>query len=194
MERIVPVRAKPTTMISTTRIQQVHIAVKIFEVFVHRDYVLEAHCFDFPVREFFTDEASDLSSGFRQLALVGFYTYYFRSSVVVREDRAFKDRDLERDPSGRTEVVRHMEPSCVLADVKPSAFKASDPIQTSRVVACDREVDDLVFFAPLTNRFGNDQFPSQKIEGCFVTTQFLDDGIQLTCSEAGRCEFSIAHD
>jgi len=177
-------RAEPATTVVTARDQQVRIAVGVVDGFVHYDDPPDTHGFDLLVRELLANETGQLDVRLGQLALVGFGTDLLRDPVVVLEEHALENGDFGRHATRRLEVRRTKYLIGVVADAETVAFQTLDPVLASRAVGCDAEVDDAVFLAPRTDRFGNRKFVAEKTERHVVATELLDDGIQLTRGKA----------
>lgn len=169
------------------------IAVGVVDGFVHRNDAPQTHDFDFLIRELLTDKAGQFGVRLGQLALVGLGADLLRDPVVVLEEHAFENGDFGRHAARRFEIRRTEHLLGVVSDTETVAFQTLDPVLAGRAVARDREVDDTVFLAPRTGRFGNREFVAQKTERHLMATEFLDDGIELAGGEAGGCEF-CAHD
>ncbi len=186
-------RAEPATIAATARAQQARTAAGVVNGFVHGNDVPQTHGFDLLVRELLTDEASQFGVRLRELALVGLGANLLRDPVVVLEEHALENGDFGRHAARRFEVRRTEHLLGVVSDAETVAFQTLDPVLAGRAVAGDREVDDAIFLAPRTGRFGNREFVAEKTERHVVATEFLDDGVELASGEAGGCEF-CAHD
>ncbi len=157
------VRAEPATIVATVRAQQARNAVGVVDGFVHGNDVPQTHCFDLLVRELLTDEAGQLGVRLGQLALVGLGANLLRDPVVVLEEHALEKGDFGRHAVGRLEVRRTEHLFGIVSDAETVAFQTLDPVLAGRAVGGDREVDDTVFLAPRTSRFGN---------CCFMCTHY----------------------
>ena len=187
------VRMKPATTVVTIRVQQARIAVGVVDWFVHGNDPDQTHRLDLLVRELLTDEAGQFGVRLRELALVGLGANLLRDPVVVLEEHALEDRDFGRHAARRLEIRRTEHLLGVVSDAETVAFQTLDPVLAGRAIAGDREVDDAVFLTPQTDRFGNREFVAEKTERHVVTTELLDDGVELASSKASGCEF-CAHD
>ena len=187
--RPVVVRAEPATTVVTARAQQARTAAGVVDGLVHGNDVPQTHRFDLLVRELLTDEAGQFGVRLRKLALVGLGANLLRDPVVVLEEHALENGDFGRHAIGRLEVRRTEHLFGVVSDTETVAFQTLDPVLAGRAVAGDREVDDAIFLAPRTGRFGNREFVAEKTERHVVATEFLDDGVELAGREAGGCEF-----
>ena len=192
--RSAAVRIEPATIIATVHAQQDRIAVGVFDRFVHGNYVAQPHSPDLLVRELLTDEAGQFGVRLRELALlVGLGANLLRDPVVVLEEHALKNGDFGRHAVRRFEVRRTEHLLGVVSDAETLAFQTLDPVLAGRAVARDREVDDAVFLAPTSGRFGNREFAAEKTESPVVATKLFDDGVELAGGKSGGCEF-CAHD
>ena len=186
-------RAEPATNVVTVRVQQERIAVGVVDGFVHGNDVPQTHGFDLLVRELLTNEAGQFGVRLAELALVGLGANLLRDPALVLEKHALQNGDFGRHAGGRLEGRRSERLLGVASDAETVAFQTLDPVLAGRAVAGDREVDDSVFLAPRTGRFGNREFVAEKTERHVVATELLDDGVELAGGKAGGCEF-CAHD
>ena len=197
--RPVVVRVEPATIVVTARAQQARIAAGVVDRLVHGNDPDQPHGFDLLVRELLTDEAGQFGVRLRELALVGRSASFrisanlLRDPVVVLEEHALENSGFGRHAVGRLEVRRTEHLLGVVSDAETVAFKALDPVFAGRAVGGDAEVDDAVFLAPRTGRFGNREFVAGKTECHVVATELLDDGVELAGGKSGGCEF-CAHD
>lgn len=187
------VRAEPGTIVETERVQQARNAVGVVDGFVHDKDVPQTHGFDLLVRELLTDKTSQFGVRLQQLALVGLGENLLRDPVVVLEEHALENGDFGRHATRRLEVRRTEHLLGAVCDAETVAFQTLDPVLAGRAVAGDREVDDAIFIAPRTRRFGNREFVAEKTERHVVATELIDDGVELAGGESGGCEF-CAHD
>jgi hypothetical protein len=191
--RPVAARAEPATIAVTDRAQQARIAAGVVDRFVHGNDPDQTHRFDFLVRELLTDEAGQFGVRLRELALVGLGANLLRDPVVVLEVHALENRDFGRHAARRLEIRRTEHLLGVVSDAETVAFQTLDPVLAGRAVGGDAEVDNAVFLAPRTGRFGNREFVAEKTERHVVATELLDDGVELASSKASGCVF-CAHD
>ncbi len=187
------VRVEPATTADTARAQQARIAVGVVDGFVHGNDVRQTHGFDLLVRELLTGETGQFGVRLRELALVGLGANLLRDPVVVLEEHVLENGDFGRHAAGRLEVRRTEHLLGVVSDAETVAFQTLDPVLAGRAVGGDAEVDDAVFLAPRTDRFGNREFASEKTERHVMATEPLDDGVELAGGKSGGCEF-CAHD
>ena len=183
------VRVEPATIVVTVRVQQVRIAAGVVDGLVHGNDVPQTHRFDLLVRELLTDEAGQFGFRLPQLALVGLGADLLRDPVVVLEEHALENGDFGRHAIGRLEVRRTEHLLGVVSGAETIVFQTLDPVPTGRAVAGDREVDDAVFLAPRTGRFGNREFVAEKTQRHVVATELLDNGVELAGGKTGGCEF-----
>lgn len=186
-------RTEPATTAATARAQQARTAVGVVDRFVHGNDPNQTHRFDILVRELLTDEAGQFGVRLRELALVGLGANLLRDPVVVLEEHALENRNFGRHAARRLEIRRTEHLLGVVSDAETVVGETLDPDFASRAIAGDREVDDTVFLAPQTDRFGNREFVAEKTERHVVATELLDDGVELASSKARGCEF-VAHD
>lgn len=191
--RPVVARVEPVTIVATVREQQARTAVGVVDGFVHGNDVPQTHGFDLLVRELQADEASEFWFRLAELALVSLGANLLRDPVVVLEEHALENGDFGRHAVGRLEGRRSEHLFGIVSDAETVAFQTLDPVLACRAVGGDREVDDAVFLAPRTSRFGNREFVAEKAKRHVVATELLDDGVELAGGEAGGCEF-CAHD
>lgn len=187
--RPVVVRAEPAAIVFTVRTQQERTAVGVVDGFVHGNDVPQTHLPDLLVRELLTNEASQFGIRLPQLALVSFGANVIRDPALVLEEYALENGDFARHATRRLERRRSEHLLGVVIHAKTFSLKSGDPVLAGRAVARDREVDNAVFLAPQTSRFGNREFVAEKTERHVVATEFLDDGIQLSGGETGGCKF-----
>lgn len=112
----------------------------------------QPHGFDLLVRELQTDEAGQFGFRLAELALVGLGADLLRDPNVVLEEHALENGDFGRHAARRLEVRRTEHLLGVVSDAETVAFQTLDPVLAGRAVARDREVDDVVFLAPRTDR------------------------------------------
>ena len=186
-------RVEPATTIGTARVEQVRTAVGVAHGFVDSNDAPQPHRFDLLVRELLADEARQFGVQLGKLALVGLGADLLRDPVVVLEEHALEDGDFGRHAGRRLEGRRSEHLLGVVSDAETVAFQTLDPVLAGRAVGSDREVDDAVFLAPRTGRFGNREFVAEKTERHVVATELLDDGVELAGGKTGGCEF-CAHD
>jgi len=191
--RPIAARAEPATNAVTARAQQDRTAVGVVDGFVHGNDPDQPHGFDLLVRELLTDEAGQFGVRLRELALVGFGANLLRDPVVVLEEHALENGDFGRHAARRLEVRRAKHLLGVVSDAETVALQTLDPVFAGRAIAGDREVDDAVFLAPRTGRFGNREFVAEKTKRHVVATELLDDSVELAGGKSGGCEF-CAHD
>lgn len=185
---VVEVRVEPPTTAEAERVEKERTAVRIFDGFVHYHDPNQAHGFDVFIREVLANETGDLGVRCRELPLCRHFADVLGVAVIVLEEHALEDSDLVRHTLGRLEVWTAEHALGVVRQTETLLLKTLDPVLTGRAVRGDREVDDTIFLAPRTGRFGNHQLTRQKALHAVHSTEFVHEGFHLS-----ECEFAVLH-
>jgi len=186
-------REEPATIAVTAREQQERTAAGVVDGLVHGNDAPQTHLLDLLVRELLTDEASELGVRLkkapprREDACAGLGADILRGAPGIHEECALQDGDFGRDALGRLEVGR-TEHLLGVADAETVTLQTLDPVLAGRAVRGDREVDDTVFLAPRTGRFGNREFASQETFHTVHAAKLVHDCFDLT-----ECQIAVLH-
>lgn len=196
MIRIENVRVETATTKRRTHLQKKWPVVGVVNGFVHNNNTPQTHRFDILVRELLTDEAGRFCIRLRELVLVGLGANPRCGPVVVPEEATPQNGEFGRHIARRNEVRRAEHLLRGVTHVEAfELFGPVDPVLAGNTTGGNAEIDDAIFLAPRMwrRRNRNREFVAEKTERHVVTTELLDDGVELAGGEASGCEF-CAHD
>ncbi len=133
--------AEPTTNTVPARAEQARIAVGIFDGFVHRDDVPQAHLFQLLVRERVADQAGDLPMRLEPAFLVGGRTNLLRDTVAVADRLPRAYHDVVGDATRRRFACATQHLTCMVVDSPTATLEVLFPLFASEAIRGEREVD-----------------------------------------------------